>query len=772
MKKIIRIAKLELSTLFYSPIAWLLLIVFFIQCAMSYTDYMQNWVTLQELGGMYKEQLVFLTAQIFAYPAGITPGIVSNLYLYLPLLTMGLISREISSGTIKLLYSSPVKVTDIVLGKFLSISAYSLLLTIVFGVFLLAGSFQLEGADIGLLSSILLGVFILLSAYGAIGLFVSCLTSYQVVAALSTFILFAALNYLGSIWQDIDFVRDVTYALSISGRINNMGSGLITTKDLFYFGVIISMFLGLSILKLQFTRSTDTAPVKTLKYAGVVFSALIIGYITSRPTLIGYFDATETKTRTLTKTTQKILKDMGDEPLEITSYINLLESNFWNGVPAQRNLDLERWLPYIRFKPNIRLKYVYYYDSVPDPNFFKQYPKKTLDEIAANHASSFRMDLDLFKKPQEIRKLINLAPEKYRYVMQLKYKDKSTFLRLYDDALIFPTEKETGAALKRLTVKLPKFAFLEGELERSPTKAGDKDYRQMTSEITFRYSMVNQGFDFTTVSLKNGEIPSDVSGLVIADPKTPFDSVVISKIMRYIESGGNLLIAGEPGKQSVLNPLLQKLNVRMTDGMLVQESEDFSPSLVFPYLTPTSSAFSKTMARVYRDSSIVAMPTVAGLLHSDSTSGPSKFVVRPLLVTDEKKAWRKMAPLSSDSAKVHFTATEGDEKNMFTTMLALSRKMPGHPEQRIIISADADFMSTMELGRYMPVTLNFAFNMELFGWLNNGEFPLDVTRPDSRDRRIFLEGDDIPVLRAIFVWALPFVFFLVGTVILVRRKKK
>ena len=35
------------------------------------------------------------------------------LYMYIPLLTMGVITKELSSGSIKLLYSSPiVKLTD------------------------------------------------------------------------------------------------------------------------------------------------------------------------------------------------------------------------------------------------------------------------------------------------------------------------------------------------------------------------------------------------------------------------------------------------------------------------------------------------------------------------------------------------------------------------------------------------------------------------------------------------------------------------------------
>ena len=47
---------------------------------------------------------------------GLFPSVQGYLYLYIPLLTMGLMSRELGSGSIKLLYSSPVTNTQIILG--------------------------------------------------------------------------------------------------------------------------------------------------------------------------------------------------------------------------------------------------------------------------------------------------------------------------------------------------------------------------------------------------------------------------------------------------------------------------------------------------------------------------------------------------------------------------------------------------------------------------------------------------------------------------------
>ena len=64
----------------------------------------------------------------------------------------------------------------------------------------------------------MLGLYLLVCAYAAIGLFMSSITSYQVVAAMGTLAVLAVLNFVGDMWQDIDFVRDITYWLAINGR--------------------------------------------------------------------------------------------------------------------------------------------------------------------------------------------------------------------------------------------------------------------------------------------------------------------------------------------------------------------------------------------------------------------------------------------------------------------------------------------------------------------------------------------------------------------------
>ena len=206
MKKILRIARLELSIMFYSPIAWLVLILFIIQSGVVYAEMLYDQETRQQLG----RALPAMSKALFAGEDGVLAKIQRNLYLYIPILTMGLMSRETSSGSIKLLYSSPVKVLEIVLGKYLSMVSYAFLLCLILATYIITGCYSIVALDIVFVLGGILGIFLLICAYSAIGLFMSSLTNYQIVAAISTLAVLATLNCIGGIGQQYDFVRDVT----------------------------------------------------------------------------------------------------------------------------------------------------------------------------------------------------------------------------------------------------------------------------------------------------------------------------------------------------------------------------------------------------------------------------------------------------------------------------------------------------------------------------------------------------------------------------------
>lgn len=652
MKTIRRVAGTELRTLFYSPIAWFVLVVFLVQCGIVYFNQIENFANVQEMGGVRLRFLNQLMDKIFTGKGGIFNSIMQNLYLFIPLLTMGLISRETSSGTIRLLYSSPIKVRDIILGKYLAMMVYSLLMLIIVAIFVVQGMFQVQDVDRGMLLTSLVGFYLLLCAYSAIGLFMSCLTTYQIVAAVCTFVMIGVLGYIGSIGQKIEFVRDITYFLSISGRTEKMLRGLLTTKDVIYFIVIIYLFLGLSILKIRSGMESRPALVKASRYPGVLAIGLFIGYISSLPSLIGYYDATSIQMNTVRPNVQQIIAELGDEPLEVTGYNNTIGGMGMLGGEGFHNTFISTWEHYQRFKKghNIRInKIVNYYDSTLDNNFMMSgYEGKSIRQIAEQLAKVNGQSMKNIKTPEEIRKIIDLRPELNRFVMQLKYKNRTTFLRTFDDNMVWPSETEVAAALKRLLMaSLPKVAFLTGNMERNIFRKADREYMKFTSAKPIRNSLLNQGFEVDTVTLEIQDVPADVDILVIADPKQSFTEPAFARLKKYIEKGGNLLITCEPSKDSPLQPLLKELGVELMNGQIVQEDKDHEPNQVRPDFTDYAAGLSKYVAQSKKDtlSDKVGMVGVAALRYTNS----GNFSIHPWLMSDPKTTWNRVQDLDPET---------------------------------------------------------------------------------------------------------------------------
>jgi len=193
---------------------------------------------------------------------GITEIIVTSLFqstaiillLVTPFITMRGFSEERRTGTIRLLYSSPVTITQLVLGKYLSILGF--LLLILFMVTLMPLSLGMgTSMDYYQLLAGVLGLSLLISSFVAIGLFVSTLTQSTAVAAVGTFgILFVLwiLNLAGN--SGSEQVAAVLTYVSLLTHYNNLLDGLFDLSDVIYYLIMTVTFLVLSIWRLDAER--------------------------------------------------------------------------------------------------------------------------------------------------------------------------------------------------------------------------------------------------------------------------------------------------------------------------------------------------------------------------------------------------------------------------------------------------------------------------------------------------------------------------------------
>ena len=113
--------------------------------------------------------------------------------LLVPVLTMRIIAEENRQKTDQLLYTSPVSVTKIILGKYLALVTLLAIAMLILSVYPLILSGLVKGVatgtehvDFAIAYGSALGFFLLGSAYIAIGMFISSLTESQVIAAVAS----------------------------------------------------------------------------------------------------------------------------------------------------------------------------------------------------------------------------------------------------------------------------------------------------------------------------------------------------------------------------------------------------------------------------------------------------------------------------------------------------------------------------------------------------------------------------------------------------------
>ena len=759
MNMIYKIAKTELQMLFYSPVAWLGLIIFTFQSGLIFTNAIEMVEREQAMG----YDPMFISSSLFGR---LFYTVQDYLFLYIPLLTMGLVSRDLAGGTIKLLHSSPMTNTQIILGKFFSMMIFAFLLVGIFVIYVIYSLFMVEHFDVLYILTGILGIYLLICTYASIGLFMSTISSYQIIAAVGTFVLLIFLNFVSSIWQDIDFVRDVTFWLSLRGRAESFTGGLISSEDVVYFIMVPGMFLWFSIIKLSSRVNHSSRGQNAIKYVGVFLVVAFVGYLSSRPHLMGYVDTTRENSRTLTPNSQEIVKKLKGG-LTITTYSNLLDDDFMKAIPRYQNYDKERFQEYIRFKPEIKMEYVYYYDSVQNTRrrgFLADLPmEKRARQIAHSHKIKFSRYLN----PEQIKLVIDLTPEDNRFVRQVtRESGEKMFLRQFDDMMRDPSEGEISAAFKRMVMELPTVGFLTGHGERNINLYRDRDYACFARDKRFRHALLNQGFDVTEVILKE-DIPALINILVIADMMQPLTENEMKRLERYINRGGNLFIVGDPYSREFMNPLVEPFGVEFTEGILVKPTENFQPDLVMAWPTPGALELSYFYENMKNWRQCAAMSGAAGLKYSTDKG----FNVVPVLQTDTTGVWNEMETTNFIDDTVRFNPSAGEIEQMYTTVLALSRPM-GDREQKIVILGDADCISNAELfkSREEIESGNFYIILGSFSWLSDGEAPVDVRRPKSIDNRLFLGKTGVKITDIAFKWFIPIALLIAAIFVAIRRR--
>lgn len=246
MRNIATLIGKEMKLYFISPIAYVVAAVFLLVSDYLFYNQILFYSSLSTQMIRFQGNAPQLNIhQAVFRPTFLNMSII--LLLIMPLLTMRLFAEEKKGRTTELLLTSPLTITEIVLGKFLAAwLIYLLLLGFTLHMPLLLGIFtQISWKP--LLASYL-GLALMGGIFLSIGLFASSLTENQIVAAVIAFGILIGFWLIGLSAQNVEGTAggEVVKYLSLLDHLDNFVKGLIDTRDLTYFVSMTTLGLFLT----------------------------------------------------------------------------------------------------------------------------------------------------------------------------------------------------------------------------------------------------------------------------------------------------------------------------------------------------------------------------------------------------------------------------------------------------------------------------------------------------------------------------------------------
>lgn len=244
MSTLLSIYKREFTSYFVTPVAYVFIVIFLFMTGI-FTFY---------LGAFYESNQADLEPFFRFHPW---------LYLFLiPAISMRLWSDERKSGTIELLMTLPVSITDAVVGKYLaawSFTAVALFLT--FPMWITVN--YLGNPDNTVILASYIGSLIMAGGFLAIGSCISAFTKSQVIAFVISVVIsfmfilsgFPMVLDLFQGWAPQAIV-DAIASFSFLTHFTSIKKGVIDLRDIIYFSALITFWLYVNVVVIEAKKAS------------------------------------------------------------------------------------------------------------------------------------------------------------------------------------------------------------------------------------------------------------------------------------------------------------------------------------------------------------------------------------------------------------------------------------------------------------------------------------------------------------------------------------
>ncbi len=688
----------ELKGYFQSPIGYIFAGVFLALCAMFFVS----------------GSLMYQTADLKNMFANI-----NVVYLFLvSILTMGLFSLERSRRTDQLLLTSPVSVTEIVLGKyFAAVGAFgvTLAISLVFPMIL----FAFGNPSLSELIGAYAGFILLWSAFIAIGLFISALTESQMIAAIVTFGVLLLVYYVDWIAANIsnEFIKNIVLWFSLMSKYDEFQSGILNVVNIVYYLSFVAVFLILTVQVIRRRQYSDkrfkitNTAITVVTIVGIILFNGIVGTLGTKLPL--KVDLTRDSVYEFSEQTKEVMDSLENQVEVFALYPDEVEGELVVAVKEYLKM-------YEEMSDKLKITYV---DPYADPAFVKKYGDGVgVGTVVIQQGEKFKViPLNQLYRESQVTGAVSIDLEK-QMTSAIRYVSGS------------------GADVKAY--------MIEGHGEYQGTQ--------------LKNALTNEGYKVESINLSTTEIPQDASILVSMAPEVDFTQEERDALDAYLMNGGRaafVFTAGNPVTER-LGGYLQEWGITVNSDFAYENDANkaFRSNYGVPVPAPQMQEHTITEKLIENDISFIAPASCSLTLNENNIQ---HTYVTPLLKTS-KNSWG-----ITDLARTDLAKTQNDTPGPLT-LGAISEKS-GEKAGAILVIGSLQAIETPDILDNASYS-NGDLILNSFSYLTDKGDALNIRAKVISAESLTMTEIQVKVLSILLQYVLPLLILIAGLVVWLRRR--
>ena len=644
------------------------------------------------------------------------------LVIIIPILAMRSMAEDRRTKTDQLLYTAPVSIPKIIIGKFLALVA---IFSIVIGAICLCPLLLSRFGSVPMAESYaaIFGIWLYGCLSIAICVFVSALTESQVIAAVLSF----ALLFIGFMMQQItglisssdNVVTKVLNALCTQTHLTNFCNGILDVTGIVYYvsGTVLFLFLTCQLVQ----KHRWSVSAKKIRRGVFNSSFVVIGlaivvavnvFANELPEKAKSVDLTSQNLYTLTDDSVNLVKNLKQD---VTLYVLSSEKSADDTVA--RTLS-----NYEDASSHIKVEYI---DPAVSPNFYASYTDTAPSDgsiiVVCGNTSKVVSSSDL-----------------YQYDV-----DYSTYTQTKS---AYDGEGQLTSAISYVTSEdLPKVYTITGHGETA-------------LDDTFKSALEKMNISVEDLTLLQEEtIPEDAAAVIINGPTSDFSADDAAKISTYLAGGGKLIVTTAYNKTEDtpnFDSILSAYDIQVTNGLVMDS--DSSHYYQYPfYLLPDVASATQTS----KVSNYVFMPYAQAL--TNAGAHPDTITWTDLLTTSDN------AYVKTDISNVTtFEKESGDQSGKFTLAANVTDSESGADitvvASVLAFSNDADSIVSGQ---------NLALFKGIAGTFASSDSAVSIDAKPYTYTTLSVNQSVAIMSETLLVMVLPVALIVIGIVIWYRRRR-